>query len=191
MKTKRAIIILSLLVIGISSCKNPEGKKTEAKDAQDVKQESTGDIKYNIQPEKSKVHWTGTKPGGEHVGIVKVKEGNIEMNEKGIQNAMVILDMTSIENQDIEKESNRKKLVGHLKSKDFFDVENFPEARFELTNAAKVQDENNDFTHKVSGNLTIKDISKNISFRIKAENENDKLKIESEKFLIDRTEWDI
>jgi len=191
MKTKSVIIILSLLVIGISSCKNPEGKKTEAKDAQDVKKESTEDITYNIQPEKSEVHWTGTKPGGEHVGTVKVKEGNIKMNEQDIQNATVILDMTNIENQDIENEKNRKKLVGHLKSKDFFDVENFPEARFELTNATKSQDENNDFTHKVSGNLTIKDISKNISFRIKAENEKDKLKIESEKFLIDRTEWDI
>ena len=191
MKTRRAIIILSLLVIGISSCKNPEGKKTEAKDAQDVKKESKADIQYNIQPEESKIHWTGTKPGGEHLGTVKVKEGKIKMNDQGIQNTMVILDMTSIENQDIEKEKNRKKLVGHLKSKDFFDVENFPEAKFELTNATKIQDDNNEFTHKVSGNLTIKDISKNISFRIKAENEGNKLKIESEKFLIDRTEWDI
>ena len=191
MKTKTGVIFISLLVIGFSSCKSPEGEKTEAKDAQKVKKESAENITYNIQPEKSKVHWTGTKPGGEHLGTVKIKEGKIKMNDQGIKNATVILDMTSIENQDIDKEKNREKLVGHLKSKDFFDVENFPEAKFELTNATKIQDENNNFTHKVSGNLTIKDITRNISFRIKAENEKNMLKINSEKFLIDRTEWDI
>jgi len=191
MKTRSAIIFLSLLVLGFSSCKSPEGEKTEAKDAQDVKKENIEDIAYNIQPEKSKVQWIGTKPGGEHVGTVKVKEGKINMNDQGIQNTMVVLDMTSIENQDIEEEKNRKKLVGHLKSKDFFDVENFPEAKFELTNATRIQDENSEFTHQISGNLTIKDITKNISFRINTENEKNKLKIESEKFLIDRTEWDI
>ena len=191
MRTKALIIFLSIVVIGISSCKKPEGQKTEAKDAQDVKQENTKDQKYRIQPEKSKVHWTGTKPGGEHTGIVKLKEGNIKMNDQGIQNATVILDMTSIENKDIEKEKNQKKLVNHLKSKDFFDVENYPEAKFELTDASKIQKENNEFTHKASGNLTIKDISKNISFRIKVNTDKNTLNIESEKFLIDRTEWNI
>jgi polyisoprenoid-binding protein YceI len=191
MKTQGTIIILSILMFGMFGCKKPEGKKTEAKEAQEVKKEQTaGADTYKIQPRESELHWTGTKPTGQHNGTVKIKEGTIKMNDQGIQNATVVFDMTQIVNKDLEKENMKKKLEDHLKSKDFFDVKNHPEARFELTNASKLEKES-EFTHKISGNLTIKDISKNISFKVKVNEEGEMARIHSEKFLIDRTKWDV
>lgn len=192
MKTKGTILILSILMLGMFGCKKPEGKKTEAKEAQEVKKEQTaGTDTYKIQPRESELHWTGTKPTGQHNGTVKIKEGTIKMNDQGLQNAKVIFDMTEIVNKDLEKENMKKKLENHLKSKDFFDVKNHPEAKFELTNASKIEGEGNEFTHNISGNLTIKDISKNISFKVKVKEQGEKLAIHSEKFLIDRTKWDV
>lgn len=46
-------------------------------------------------------------------------------------------------------------------------------------------------THRVSGNLTIKDISRSIGFPVKVEKQDGKLMAEAPQFLIDRTEWDI
>jgi len=190
MKTQGIIFILSILMLGISGCKKPEGKKTEAKEAQEVKKETTGLETYKIQPQESELHWTGTKPTGQHNGTVKIKEGTIKMNDQGIQNATVVFDMTQIVNKDLEKENMKKKLEDHLKSKDFFDVKNHPEAKFELTNTSKLEEESK-FTHKISGNLTVKDISKNISFKVKVNEEGEMVRIHSEKFLIDRTKWNV
>ncbi len=48
---------------------------------------------------------------------------------------------------------------GHLKSTEFFDTEKFSELTFNATNLVKVDAEN----YKLSGNLTIKDVTKPIS----------------------------
>lgn len=192
MKTQGTIFFLSILMLGIFGCKKPQGEKTEAKEAQEAKKEqTTGVDTYKIQPGESELHWTGTKPTGQHHGTIKLKEGSIKMNSQGLQNATIVLDMTQIVNKDLEKEKMKKKLENHLKSKDFFNVENHPEATFELTNAEKLEDKGSEFTHKISGNLTIKDISKNISFKVKVKEEGEMLTISSEKFLIDRTKWDV
>jgi hypothetical protein len=190
MKTKSALIVLSLFFISLSGCKNPEGEKTKAEEAKDVSKEQTSDMKkIDVNTESSVIHWTGTKPTGEHHGTLQIKDGHILLKDGKIYGGKVIMDMTSIKNEDIEKEDMRQKLVGHLKSKDFFDVENYKESAFEITNVEKIGE--NEFSHKISGNLDIKDISKNISFKINVNMEGDKIKVKSEKFLIDRTNWDI
>ncbi|SRR6056297_471951 len=190
MKTKNAILVLSLFFITLAGCKNPEGEKTKASEAKEVSKEQTTDQeKFGVNTEKSVIHWTGTKPTGEHHGTLQIKDGQIFIKDGKIYGGKVIMDMTSIKNEDIEKENMRQKLVGHLKSKDFFNVENYKEAAFELTNIEKIGED--EFSHKVSGNLDIKDISKNIAFKINVKMEGDKIAVESEKFLIDRTNWDI
>ena len=55
----------------------------------------------------------------------------------------------------------KQKLEDHLKSEDFFDVANHPEATFEIT-AVTASTEASVFV--VSGNLTIRGVTKNITF---------------------------
>jgi polyisoprenoid-binding protein YceI len=76
----------------------------------------------------------------------------------------------------------RKRLNEHLKSSDFFDVNNFPTAKFKITNIEKI----NSDSLKVSGNLTLKNIAKSIEFTALHQGETF-----STKFTIDRFQWDI
>jgi polyisoprenoid-binding protein YceI len=107
--------------------------------------------------------------------------------------------------KEVDAKSNAK-LLGHLKSADFFDVQKHPEAVFELTElkpfegavkdtADPRQDEINEYkvgnpTHTVSGNMTIKGITKNIAFPARITVNGDNAEAVA-KFNIDRKEWNI
>jgi polyisoprenoid-binding protein YceI len=98
--------------------------------------------------------------------------------------------MNTIQVKDLDEKSGKAKLEGHLKSPDFFDVTNNPEAKFEIT---KVTPEKKDSTtHVVEGNLTIRGNTKGISFPAKISmNEGGKKVKATANFKIDRTEFGI
>jgi polyisoprenoid-binding protein YceI len=58
--------------------------------------------------------------------------------------------------------TNNEQRDGHLKSADFFDIENFPQIKFEGTKYEKI-DENE---HELLGNLTIKNVTKSVKLKI-------------------------
>ena len=75
-----------------------------------------------------------------------------------------------------------QKLVGHLKSDDFFGVEKYPLATFEVTKASKFINGKS----SMSGNITIKGKTESISFEVvRAEKEF------SAKVEIDRSKFDV
>lgn len=113
---------------------------------------------YKLNKEKSVIKWIGKKVGGQHTGGLNFKEGTIEVKDNKITKASFTTDMTSISCSDIDGKYGEK-LVGHLKSGDFFDVENHATANFEMTSFTS----NNDGTGTMIGNLTIKGTSQEIS----------------------------
>jgi polyisoprenoid-binding protein YceI len=88
--------------------------------------------------------------------------------------------MASIEVTDLEG-TWKDKLVGHLKSEDFFAVDKFPKANFEITSL-------ND--KLVVGVLTIKGISHEISFPAEVAVNGSKVNANGTA-TIDRTKWNI
>ena len=110
--------------------------------------------RYVVDIDKSSILWIGRKMTGEHFGEIKVKEGYIDIDENRINGGNIIIDMESITVSDIEEEKWNKKLEGHLKNADFFDVNLFPEASFSIKGSY-------DFfmieSLAMKGNLTIKD----------------------------------
>ncbi|CEN49261.1 conserved hypothetical protein [Capnocytophaga canimorsus] len=58
--------------------------------------------------------------------------------------------------------TNNEDRDNHLRSADFFDVENFPEMKFEGTSLTKKSDD--EFT--LVGNLTIKDVTKEVALAV-------------------------
>ena len=99
----------------------------------------------------SVLHWTGSKIVGKHYGKISLKEGRFTLNDNRIVKGTFVIDMNSITNEDLSG-GTRDKLLGHLKSDDFFSTEKFGLATLEITGSEPFI--NNEAV--VSGKLTIK-----------------------------------
>lgn len=143
-------------------------------------------LAFDIDTKKSKVTWNAKKVTGEHTGNVLLNGGNVWVEKNELVGANVNINMNSISCTDLTDAEWNKKLVGHLKSDDFFSVEKYPKAAFEITSVKK--ESNNDYT--VNGKLTIKGITNDISFPAKV-NIADGLVKANGTAKLDRTKWDI
>ncbi len=209
-KTSALFVFAALLVASCSS--KPEGTEAQVSEAQEVKKVSNEASTYGLALDQSEVEWYGFKPTGSHNGTFAIKNGDISVENGEIVGGEFTIDLAQIEVSDLEGEYETK-LVTHLKSPDFFDVENHPEAKFVIT-SVEAYDENtsadfgvsgkdvvvndeevNEFTldsptHIITGNLTMRGNSLSISFPAKVSMENDAINAEA-KFMIDRTKWGV
>lgn len=138
--------------------------------------------KKSVNTEKSTVVWKGYKITGEHAGTVNVKEGTLDFEEGKLVGGGFAIDMTSMACTDMEGEYGQK-LIGHLSSDDFFGIANFPTAKFEITKAIAYA--NGDY--KIVGNLTIKEITQEISFRANLSEEG----VATAKIVVDRSKFNV
>jgi len=96
--------------------------------------------------------------------------------------------MNTIQNLDLEDPKDNKKLVNHLKSKDFFYVSKYPIATFVVTGVKEESDGESNYI--LSGDLTIKGITKPLSFPAKIEMGDETLKA-SATMTFDRSEYEV
>lgn len=108
---------------------------------------------------KSTVKWLAKKVTGEHSGTIGIKEGNLEVANGKVTGGKVVIDMNSIADTDLTDANWNAKLIGHLKSDDFFSVANFPTSELAIT---KVETAGNSLTF--TGNLTIKGVTNPTTF---------------------------
>ncbi|MGQ8336627.1 YceI family protein [Sunxiuqinia sp. A32] len=118
--------------------------------------------KKEVEVEKSVVKWTGNKIGGSHTGEIQLENGYLEFNNDEIIRGKVVIDMNTITNTDLQDAGYNEKLVGHLKSDDFFGVESYPTSTFVVTEASQFKDGK----ATVSGTITIKGKTEKTSFNI-------------------------
>lgn len=91
----------------------------------------TGGLSLSL--ERSRLRWIGRNLTNQHNGQITLKSGNMEIDADGLLSAgEVVVDMTQITCGDIRDTTMNKVLVDHLSNVDFFDVANFPEARFKI-----------------------------------------------------------
>ncbi len=140
---------------------------------------------YKVDTSTSKVIWEGSKIIGKHQGELKIKTGSLTVEKGALKSGTIEIDMATLTNKDITDPGSNAKLVGHLKSDDFFSAEKHPTARLEIT---KVEDKAGKAT--VTGNLTIKGITKPIQFPANFKTEGRALKA-SGRVTVDRTLYDI
>ena len=138
---------------------------------------------YTVDASKSTVKWTGyhLAKSYEHNGNVTIKSGSLETADGKITGGTVVIDMTTISNNDQEGK-DKAKLEGHLKSDDFFAVEKHPEATLEI---AKVDGNN------VSGKITIRGITEDISFELNDVKVTDDMVSASAILKVDRTKHEV
>lgn len=144
---------------------------------------------YTVDASNSTVKWVAKKVTGQHDGIVTMKEGNLEYTDGMLSGGSFVVDMTSIEVKDL-KGNMAAKLGGHLKSADFFDIENHPTATFTIT---KVVPRGVKGEYKVEGDLTVKGITETIKVPVVKMNEGEDgiSTSESITLVLDRTDFDV
>ncbi len=138
--------------------------------------------KKEVNKTASEVKWTGKKIGGSHNGAIELKSGYFEFNNDQIVSGEVVIDMNTITNADLEDAGYNGKLVGHLKSDDFFGVEKYPTSTFVVTKATKFV--NGKAT--VTGKLTIKGKTEELSFDVVKEGSAYVAQLE-----VDRSKYDV
>ncbi len=188
---KKIEIFFGALVIALAlSCSSkPKGEEAQTSAPEATTSEATGDA-YKVSPEASFVNWSGTKIGGGHEGNVVVSSGTLNAEGDNITGGNFVIDLTSINATDLEEADDKQKLEGHLKSPDFFDVAQFPSASFEITKTTKVTNDP-EANHLIYGNLTVKGVTKQISFKAKSEVKNNSITVRTPPFTFDRTEFNI
>lgn len=188
-----AILALSGLVF-LASCGggNKPAAETEtstemsaaAEEAPAPVEEAAASSAWTVDTENSTVKWEGSKKvGGGHVGAIGLQGGEIEVGGNGIEAGTIVIDMTTITNEDlpVDGDYNQAALVGHLSNEDFFDVAKYPTATLSITGSEG---------NKVMADLTIKGQTHPIEFDVELNAEGNAANATA-KVSFDRTKWDV
>ncbi len=117
----------------------------------------------NVDVEKSTVTWKGTKLiGGSHAGNIKLISGFLSFTDDKISGGKFVINMKAISSTDLKGKS-KLKIEKHLKASRFFGVEKHPTSSFLITKISYISDNQ----YQITGNFTIKDISKSNTFILK------------------------
>jgi len=140
---------------------------------------------FVIDTARSNINWYGEMVGiKSHTGTIKLSGGQGSIENDVITGGSFVINMTTIKDND-----NSERLETHLKSDDFFSVETYPEATFEITNITKTPIAPADYT--VTGDLTIKGKTNEVTFPAKIARQEDNTFIATGEVEIDRSLWDV
>jgi len=185
---KKLVLFSAVAAMVLASCAgNPEGKKAETTDSVEVANVVAVGQALTVDTAASKVMWKGTKVSGFHEGTIAIKSGTVSVDNNAITAGNFTLDMNTISATDLDGEY-KEKLDGHLKADDFFAVATNPESTFAITEV-KTGATANDVV--ISGNLTIKGITKNITFDAKVVEISQESVTATADFNILREDWGV
>ena len=178
-------LIMGLLLIpGCSTKDKSSSKKSKALNVNEIKL-NAGD--YDAIEDSSEVLWECKWLGGaSHDGSVQLVSGSINISETSEVNGRFVVDLNLMKCFDLKNEGANRTLIRHLKSDDFFDVANYPEAMLDLNSGKNISGNQFEF----SGNLTIKGRSHPITFTGTVIENN--LSYETNlKLIFDRSKYDV
>ncbi|MBF4491232.1 YceI family protein [Flavobacterium sp. MR2016-29] len=141
---------------------------------------------FKIVSSNSSVDWTGRKVTGAHNGTIGIKEGNFVLNDGKVKSGNIIINTSSIKILDVTDPATNAQFAGHLASDDFFSIEKFPTASFDILSVKELSNS----TYYLEGNLTIKNITHIVGFEALVENNQNAITLKG-KLVIDRTKYDI
>ncbi|MFK7782327.1 YceI family protein [Psychroserpens sp.] len=137
--------------------------------------------KKNINIKDSTVSWKGHKVTGSHEGTINLSQGSLTFEGDKLSGGSFTIDMTTINVTDLDYKNGKEKLEAHLKSDDFFGVNNHKTAVFKINSVTGDKGK-----YRVFGDLTIKGTTKQATFQMMIKDNT-----ATAKFQIDRTEYDI
>lgn len=179
----RHFALAAAFPLAFASCKNPADDTVSATVTDAVEKTESGlagGVRY-VFTDASEISFVGSKVTGSHDGGFRTFNGHFSIADGAPvgNDHRVVIDMNSTW-------SDNDRLTGHLKNEDFFDVENHPEATFDVTSVSQTSD--TDF--QVSGNFTLRGTTKNITFPTTVTQDGETIHINAE-FDINRQDFGV
>lgn len=196
---KNVLKLNFLLAVSLSlfiACKGDKTQTTPAEKTTEVSEpaQKTGDA-LSIDKDMSTLNWKGTKPTGSHTGTIKLSEGSLNVEDGKITGGEFTIDMNTISCNDLDGDM-KASLEAHLKGTeagkedDFFNVAKYPTAEFSITKVTEVAN-SPQANLAVYGNLTMKGVTKEISFPAMIRMVEGAAYVRSSPFKLNRTDWGI
>jgi|TARA_X000000368_G_scaffold166109_1_gene131069 polyisoprenoid-binding protein YceI len=171
-------IFTLLMLTALASC-NLNTSQSESSNDNSLQ---ASDASYTINPDQSIIVWTGREvTTSKHFGNIYFASGQFEVKSGLISSGEFVVDMTTIDNQDLPEE-RRARLEAHLKSDDFFSVESHPTALLSILSSESLADGK----WLVSGELTIKTFTHPVEFEMLNSNDGWKANL-----VFDRSKYEV
>ncbi|MBO9620296.1 MAG: YceI family protein [Niabella sp.] len=194
---KQTISILSLAVV-LAACGGASSDPAKTEEKKEAAA-ATGTA-YVIDTATTTVDWRATHKGGmaPRFGTISVNDGTLSVENGAVTAGNFTINLAALKVDTASVTEPGKKaadLEKHLKSPDFFDAAKYATAKFVITKVAPYDSAQQksllpDATNLISGNLTLKDSTVNITFPAQVTIVNDDITARA-KFTIDRTAWGI
>ena len=188
------IILTGAAIITLLSCNNETQPTVAASDAEKVvaTKDSAAAIVYTLDSATSTLQWEGYEGlslgKSEHNGTLKITTGKISTINSIPIGGKFSIAVNSLKVDDIPaSKPGNAKLTKHLLGADFFDAAKFPEAAFEIKNAVA----NDTDSMNITGNLTLKGISKSITIPAYVKISDNIFTATTAKFYINRKDWEM
>ena len=143
-----------------------------------------GSQTLTIDTSRSTVGFTGAKLSDSHTGTFEEWSGTIELDPTDVTASAVNI---AIQTASVSIEPER--LQNHLKQPEFFDVDNHPQATF-TTSRIEEHSGANGATHRITGNLTLRDQTRSVTFPAKVQVKDEEVAASAE-FQIRRQDFGI
>ncbi|EJL71266.1 YceI family protein [Chryseobacterium populi] len=174
----------------VVSCKKDKPLTSESNEVSTTKDGS----QYTLDTLNSKVEWKGYKvfksESTSHFGTIKFESGDVTVKDGKLESGKFVADMNSLTSVDLKDDADQLgKLNGHLKSGDFFEVEKFPTASYEVTKVTPAA--GGDYNTLLDGNLTIKGITKPVQFKANVSVKDGEVSVATEPKDIMREEFGV
>ena len=187
------LVASALVWMGLTSCGNSSKSDAATVNSDTTVQANANGKEFKVDTSACTVGFTGYGVGKDHPGEFRLKSGSLTAQDGKLTGGKFVINVASMKMGQTE-DFITGKLRPHLLSPDFFDVEKFPEATFEITKVDAYTPTATDSSvvpganQLISGNLTLKGVTKNISFPAKVETSEHGVNALAN-FNIDRTWW--
>ena len=179
------------VAIALASCGAPAETNSEAPAAKE-ETKTTEAVEfmggtYIVDQAASTVNWKGTKiTTDSHVGTIQVHKGSINVVDKTISDGFVAIDMNSMVCTDEGMDDGSKaNLIGHLKSDDFFGVDQFPFSRIDIEGVKTKGD-----VSYAYGKIYVREIGEPINFPVTVSEEDGNMVVDAS-LTFDRSKHDV
>lgn len=187
-----AVFTATILMAGCADA--PKGDEATVTNAQQVTASAAGKT-FTVDTTASSVRFVGNGVGKNHPGTFSLSNGTLSVADDKVSGGQFTINMASMQVEQ-QEEMFQTKLKGHLLSPDFFYVAKWGTATFQITDLKPYTATGSDSSviaganYTVSGNFTLKDSTKNITFPAKIEIAGNALTAQAN-FDINRTQWGI